>query len=288
MGKQNDLTVWLESPAGEKIPVGDKCLIGRAKDCNVVVNSEGTSRRHAMIYRQGEHDFWIADMGSANGTRLNGRHVSQHRRLADRDRIEVAGSALVFRQPRPVEVSTETGSPAQATIAHVRKFDCWLLVADIAGSTAMIRRLPDDEAAKRTGGLLTRWKGIVEAHKGGVNKFLGDGFLAYWPDVEGIAREVLGALDAFKRLQAEEESPFRLVLHYGQATSGGAPSLGEESLAGKEVYFAFRMEKLASSLGVSVLLSEAAAKYLGPLCKLEPQGRHGLAGFDGQFEFFSF
>ena len=227
-------------------------------------------------------------MGSANGTRLNGRHVSQHRRLSDCDRIEVGGSPLIFRQPKPAAVGPGISSDAQATITQVRKFDCWLLVADIAGSTAIVRRLPDDEAARRTGSLLARWKEIVETHKGGVNKFLGDGFLAYWPDADGIAREVVGALEAFRRLQTEAESPFRLVLHFGQATSGGAPSLGEESLAGKEVYFAFRMEKLASSLGVSVLLSEAAAKFLEPLCKLEPQGQHGLAGFDGQFEFFSF
>lgn len=288
MAKPTDFTVWLESPTGEKTPLGEKCFIGRAKDSHVIVNSEGTSRRHAMIYRQGEDDFWIADMGSANGTRLNGRHISQHRRLSDCDRIEVAGSALIFRQPRAVAVSAATDSPVPATVAQLRKFSCWLLVADIAGSTEMVRRLADDEAAKRTGGLMARWKEIVEAHKGGVNKFLGDGFLAYWPDVDGIARELLGALQAFKRLQTEDESSFRLVLHYGQATSGGAPSLGEESLAGKEVYFAFRMEKLASSLGVSILLSEPAAKHFAALSKLEPQGRHGLPGFDGQFEFFSF
>jgi adenylate cyclase len=179
-------------------------------------------------------------------------------------------------------------SSGGVTIAAVRSFNCWLLVADMAGSTAMVRRLTDDEAARRTGSLLARWKEIVETNKGGVNKFLGDGFLAYWPDADGVVPDVLRALEDFKRLQAEAQAPFRLVLHYGLATSGGAPSLGEESLAGKEVYFAFRMEKLASSLGAAVLLSEPAALRLGPLCSLEPQGKHGLAGFDDPFEFFSF
>jgi len=280
--------VWLESPAGEKTSLGEKCILGRAKDCQVVINSEEISRRHAMIYRQGEHEFWLVDMGSANGTRLNGRHVSQHRRLSDQDRIEVGGSAFIFRQPQPAGDSQAVSSQALATIAELRSFNCWLLVADIMGSTAIVRRLPDDEAARRTGSLLARWKEIVELHKGGVNKFLGDGFLAYWPDADGVAPEVLGAVEDFKRLQEQAQSSFRLVLHYGLATSGGAPSLGEESLAGKEVYFAFRMEKLAASLGAGVLLSESAAIHLRQLRSLIPEGRHGLAGFDDPFEFFSF
>jgi class 3 adenylate cyclase len=278
---------WLESASGEKIPLAEKCVLGRAKDCQVAVNSERTSRRHALVYRQGGHEFWLADLGSANGTRLNGRHVNQHRRLADHDRIEIGGATFIFRRAEPSPDSLKDFTQGASTAIELRSFSCWLLVADMVGSTEMVRRLPDAEAAKLTGGWLVRWKEIVEAHQGAVNKFLGDGFLAYWPNSPEVVPEVLGALAAFQRLREQAQSPFRLVLHFGQATSGGAPSLGEESLAGKEVNFAFRMEDLASVLGVGVLLSEPAARHLGPMPDLVPQGRHGLVGFDGQYEFFS-
>jgi len=287
MNNDPDFVVWLESPTGEKLPLGEKCIIGRAKDCQVVIHSELTSRRHAMIYRQGEHEFWLADLGSANGTRLNGRHVSQHRRLSDQDRVEFGGPEFIFRQSKPPAERRQNASQFFATALELRSFNCWLLVADMVGSTVMARRLPDDEAARLTRSLLSQWKEIVERHQGAVNKFLGDGFLAYWPDAVGIVPEVLGALEDFKRLQEQAESPFRLVLHYGLATSGGAPSMGEESLTGKEVNFAFRMEDLASTLGVAVLLSEAAALKIGPPGKFLSHDKHGLAGFSGVFEFFS-
>jgi class 3 adenylate cyclase len=288
MKSKSDFVVWLESPTGEKTPLGEKCILGRAKDCQVILNSEMTSRRHAMIYRQGEHEFWVADLGSANGTRLNGRHLSQHRRLSDRDKVEFGDTVFIFRQPDSPVANRQDASPVFATALDLRSFNCWLLVADMIGSTAMVRRLPDDEAARMTRALLAQWKEIVEKHQGAVNKFLGDGFLAYWPDAAGVGPEVLAALEAFERLQAEAQTPFRLVLHYGLATSGGAPSMGEESLTGKEVNFAFRMEDLASTLGAAVLLSEAASLKIGTQRKLLSHGRHGLAGFGGEFEFFGF
>jgi class 3 adenylate cyclase len=294
MKNQSDLAGWLESSTGEKVSLGEKCIIGRAKDCQIVAISEMASRRHAMIYRQGENEFWLADLGSANGTRLNGRHVSQHRKLTDQDKIEFGGQEFVFRQPGAHGPNRRDTSDVFATIVGTRNFNCWLLVADMVGSTVMARKLPEEEAVKVTRGSLVQWKNIVEIHHGIVNKFLGDGFLAYWPDGEGVVRQVLEALESFKRLQSQSYTesqpctPFRLVLHYGAATSGGAPSMGEESLTGREVNFAFRMEDLASTVGTSVLLSESAVSKLGTALKVASYGRHGLAGFSGNFEFFSF
>lgn len=294
MKNQSESIVWLESPSGEKVSLGEKCILGRAKDCQIVAASEMASRRHAMIYRQGENEFYLADLGSANGTRLNGRHVSQHRKLSDKDKIEFGGEEFIFRQPWAHGPTRRDTSESFATILGTRNFNCWLLVADMIGSTVMARKLSAEEATKRTRGALVQWKDIVEANHGSVNKFLGDGFLAYWPDGEGVMRHVLGALEGFKQLQSgsctqtEPLPPFRVVLHYGPATSGGAPSMGEESLSGREVNFAFRMEDLASTVGTSVLLSESAVAKLGTALKVASHGRHSLVGFNGNFEFFSF
>lgn len=242
MEKKSELAVWLQSPAGVKIPLGEKCTLGRATDCQVVVNSQSASRRHAMIYRQGDQEFWAADLGSANGTRVNGRHLSQHRRLTDGERLEVGGVEFLFRQPKAsTETRTDT-SAVFATALELRALNCWLLVADMIGSTEMVRRLSEDEAAKMTRNLLNEWKTIVESHQGTVNKFLGDGFLAYWPDAHGVASAVFKALGEFEKAQGQSQTPFRLVLHYGSATSGGAPSMGRKvSLEKKSIsLFAWR------------------------------------------------
>lgn len=62
-------------------------IIGRAKDCEVVVPDVFCSRRHAMLSREGL--MWmIADLNSTNGTRVNGRMIRQHT-MTDGDIIEL-------------------------------------------------------------------------------------------------------------------------------------------------------------------------------------------------------
>ncbi len=230
----------------------------------------------------------LVDLGSANGTRLNGRHVSQPSRLFDQDKIEVAGAIYTFRQgSAAARTPRDEPSTINATVAEIRKFDCWLLVADMADSTQLVRRLDATDSANLTGRWLADCKAIIESSHGVINKFLGDGFFAYWPENPGSKAQVASALQTLKKLQAKAQPPFRVVLHYGMATSGGAPSLGEESLSGKDVTFAFRMEDLAAAIGSELLLSETAVRELDQLCKPVPEGTHPLAGFEGDHPFFS-
>jgi class 3 adenylate cyclase len=94
-------------------------------------------------------------------------------------------------------------------------------------------------------------------------------------------------LGELKEVQARNEPRFRLALHFGFVAVGGMPSMGEESLMGKEVNFVFRMEKLAGSLRISVLTSDAGKAKLGAMMKCESAGAHEVKGFEGKHEFFS-
>jgi adenylate cyclase len=280
------IPAWLESSTQDRTPLGETCVLGRSKDCQIVVQDARISRRHALIHRQGACEFWLVDLGSANGTRLNGRRVSHPSRLQDRDNIEAGGISFLFRQPTP-SANRSVGDASSATICEIRTFNCWLLVADMVESTQLLRKVQADKAASLTGQWLARCNLIVEAHHGVINKYLGDGFLAYWAETADTKAEVAGALGALIKIQNEGEPQFRMVVHYGAATTGGAPSLGEESLAGKELSFAFRMEKLASGLGLGLLLSEAAARQIEPLLQPVLEGSHSVPSFEGEFRFFT-
>src|SRR5207247_8324573 len=135
--------------------------------------------RHAMINAQGQGECWLVDLGSSNGTYLNGRRVAQPCRLNDQDRIEIANHCYTFRLPRPAAPSESTNT-TQQTIQDIRSQNCWLLVADLEDSTRFLNTLPADQAPRFTGRWLAACKQIVEAHNGVINKFLGDGFFAYW------------------------------------------------------------------------------------------------------------
>jgi FHA domain-containing protein len=76
----------------------DVVTIGRLPECDVVVGDKGASRRHAQIRRR-DDTYAITDLGSTNGTRLNGQTI-QSRELADGDRITIGTTVLEFRQGR--------------------------------------------------------------------------------------------------------------------------------------------------------------------------------------------
>jgi hypothetical protein len=70
--------------------------IGRLPDCDVVLKDKGASRRHAQL-RVDDDVVTLTDLGSTNGTRLNGQQV-QTRVLQDGDKITVGTTVLEFRR----------------------------------------------------------------------------------------------------------------------------------------------------------------------------------------------
>lgn len=281
---------WLESGTGGRLPIRGACFLGRAPNNTVVLQSDTVSRRHAMV--RASHDqeeFWLIDLGSSNGTLLNGRRIAEPSRLQDKDEIKIGQFAFTFRHQQSSQSSADTASfDADKTRKDVKFSDCWLLLADIKGSTQMAKKLTAEEAARVTGRWMSECKQAIDDNGGTINKYLGDGLFAYWLGGEGQDARVAAALKALKALQAQEQPRFRVVLHYGQALIGGAQSLGEESLLGSEVNFVFRMERMASAAGRLSVLSGAANARLKGMLPTELEGEHTLSGFEGQFEFYNF
>lgn len=82
--------------AGAAVPVNGSARIGRSSANEIVVKDELVTRTHAVISWQGR-DFVLVDMGSTNGTLLNGRRVDRAP-LAHGDSITVG--SVVFRFER--------------------------------------------------------------------------------------------------------------------------------------------------------------------------------------------
>jgi adenylate cyclase len=277
---------WLESRDSKTIPIHGNLSIGRSPRNGIVLDSPKISRRHAIINVQNVGEFWLIDLGSSNGTFLNKRRVHQPVRLCDQDQIVIGDAVFGFRQP--IEISDDFRSTfAERTIREIENVRCWLLVADIENFTPLSRSLTSDKLATLIGGWVAGCKEIIEAHRGMIDKYLGDGFFAYWREEQNTENHVVGAIEQLKRAQARNEPRFRLALHCGLVAIGGVPSMGEESLMGKEVNFVFRMEKLAGSLGCAILTSAAGESRLAGLVNCTPVGAHEIKGFEGKYEFFS-
>ena len=69
--------------------------IGRSRDCEIVIDDVGISRRHADV-RPGPDGWTIEDLGSTNGVRVNGRDVRGKQLLHPGDRVELGSTEIIF------------------------------------------------------------------------------------------------------------------------------------------------------------------------------------------------
>ena len=276
----------MEATDGTRYPIHGSCSLGRTPANTIVLESPKVSRRHALIHVQNIGEFWLIDFGSSNGTFLNKRRIHQPLRLNDGDQITVGDSVFKFRQPEKISEEYKT-IIAQQTLRQVENVPCWLLVADIRNFTPLSRSMQSENLETLLGAWISTCKEIVEKHNGIINKYLGDGFLAYWPDVATSPEEIAAVISSLKELQRKSAPDFRVVVHFGPVAIGGIASMGEESLMGKEVNLIFRLEKLAGSLGEPCGLSESAHVKLANLIPARPLGEHELKGFERKCAFFA-
>jgi pSer/pThr/pTyr-binding forkhead associated (FHA) protein len=68
---------------------GSATLIGRGADCAIHLASSGVSKHHCRVVVQGDA-VWVEDLGSSNGTHVNGRPVDSGA-LQDGDILGIAG-----------------------------------------------------------------------------------------------------------------------------------------------------------------------------------------------------
>jgi len=277
---------WLEAADGTQYPIHGSCSLGRTAANTIVLESPKVSRRHALIHLQNIGELWLIDFGSSNGTFLNKRRIHHPIRLRDGDHITISDQLLTFRQPVTISEEYKT-DVMQRTLRELENIPCWLLVADIRGFTPLSRQLQSEDLDVLVGAWIFSCKEIIESRHGIVNKYLGDGFLAYWPDAATTPEEIVAVISALKELQREKWPEFRFVVHFGAVAIGGVASMGEESLMGGEVNLIFRLEKLASSLGEPCCLSETACTKLQGLVPTRSLGEFELKGFEGKCAFFA-
>ncbi len=83
-------------PSGQRIPLGDTPVtVGRLSECTVPLNDQNVSRRHAEIRPNRQH-FVVVDLGSTNGTMVNGTRIHGETALSDGDIISFGSTYVRF------------------------------------------------------------------------------------------------------------------------------------------------------------------------------------------------
>jgi hypothetical protein len=71
-------------------------VVGRSRDCDVVLEDAGVSRRHAELRPRDTGAWTIEDLGSTNGVRVNGRAIAGQHELRGGDRVGLGSTEMVF------------------------------------------------------------------------------------------------------------------------------------------------------------------------------------------------
>ncbi len=286
---------------GELHRLGDVSLIGRGEGVAVRLTDASVSRQHAAI-RHEHAVFWITDLGSANGTFVNGLALTATRVLRNGDKVQLGSVVLMFEESGQAETSNR--SEEKTRIARLepqplQPVPVTILVGDLKGFTAICARLSAGEVAE----LLREWyadcDAILKRHGATIDAFIGDGVFAYWHGVDHDIR--ISALRAAETLRAVETVPAsptrrllndrygagldcRIGLHVGRAAVG-AMGKGVNTALGDDVNIAFRIEGLTRVIDQPILVSAAFADGF-PGEQLRTCGKHTAKGLEEPIEVF--
>ncbi len=77
--------------------VAGRYVIGRLATCDLAIDSSTVSREHAAVVKRND-TWWVVDLGSTNGTRVNGVRASEQP-IRPGDRVKVGTVALTAHRP---------------------------------------------------------------------------------------------------------------------------------------------------------------------------------------------
>jgi adenylate cyclase len=268
------LIVWAEGAPGQAVELGDHLTLGRAPSNQLVINDAKVSRNHAEIRQIRSGCFQLWDLGSANGTWLNGRRVTMPRELKNGDTIQIGTVQLQFVSQD--KMGLEQASEITGTSRLLRPEQIVVLVADIRSYTSLSETMRGEKVAPFIADWFQECSKVVERHGGTIDKFLGDAVLAYWIVLEWSsqpAAEVNAALDTASELVAlasrfstrlGQSFPGHIFaigigVNAGEAVFGnlGTGQVQSFTVVGDSVNVAFRLESLTKEAQCPIVVSRA-------------------------------
>lgn len=260
------------------------------------------SRNHAMLQRMETGEFYLIDLGSRNGSFVNGRRVSVPVTLHNADRLTFGQTELEFYCP-PLEHLTNPSVgldsqdfTATATL-HVRRLIS-VLVVDIRDFTVMTRQLDEKILSEAIGTWFRRAGDIIREYGSWVDKYIGDAIMAVWiHGPQGVSHDemirIAQALRALHEMTSHlhEQYPLPFPLRVGAGLNTGYAMVGntgtgdrpDYTALGDTVNAAFRLETSTKQIGVDVALGESTYQYLigtGGDSELFKQYTVTLKGYD--------
>lgn len=273
--------------------------VGRGEENDFILGDRWISRNHAMLQSMETGEVYLIDLGSRNGSFVNGRRVSVPVTLRSGDRLTFGQTELDFYAPpqRPYLPSSDAEMrDFTATAAlHVR---CLIsvLVVDIRDFTVLTRQLDEQVLSEMIGTWFRRSGEIIRRYGSWVDKYIGDAIMAVWIHGSDVVRpgEMLLVLEAVREIyqmtqEVSAQFPVPFPLRIGSGVNTGFAMVGntgsgdrpDYTALGDTVNAAFRLESATKQLGCDVAIGELTYRSLA-LTNCDPFQLHSvdLKGYD--------
>ncbi len=262
---------------------GNCWTVGRGDDNQFIVKDRCISRNHAMIQHTDAGDHYLIDLGSSNGTFVNGRRVNIPVVIHDGDTITFGQTEFEFCAPKATEsINIDTESTLDGTVTsilHLRKL-MTVMVVDMRNFTILTRQTNENLLSE----VMSTWfrnAGAIIRNRGSwVDKYIGDALMALWfHNSETVTKQeimnILLALDDLnqmtKELSQQYPLPFELKIGAGVNTghamigNAGSDDRPDYTALGDTVNAAFRLEAITKELNAEIALGTSTYRYLAPL-----------------------
>jgi adenylate cyclase len=279
-----------------EVEVGNTATIGRGRDNTVSLHmSPHVSRQHAIIRCHNAWQYQIMDLGSRNGTFVNGRRVITPVILEHGAVIRITTNELVFEQSEggASDSAHDVTLAAGTDATHDESATVAIMVCDIRGFSTMSEVLPEDVLARTLGDWFREAGNLVQENGGTIDKFIGDAILAYWIQGSETGAEVHRAFSTGRELLEKAmtrrwpdhaDKPFQIAVafHHGVVTCGniGLVAQRDATIIGDAVNTVFRIESVMKPLGQRLTASADFHSFLpgDTRSSFDDLGDHQLKG----------
>lgn len=310
------VTIWDETPhivihgsqGTMQIPLVNaySWTLGRGSENDIPLSDKCASRNHAMFQIVGENNYFLIDLGSRNGSFVNGRRVTIPVSLKNGDRITLGETNLEFYCP---EFSTipDTGTTqneetdaAATAMLHKRQL-ITVLVVDIRDFTKLTQQMDEHILSEAIGTWFRRAGEIIDRHGSWVDKYIGDAVMTVWihdteksldtvatQDMLKVYRALHEIYEMSDKLNSQFDLPFQLRIgagvNTGYAMVGqmGTSEHPDYTALGDTVNAAFRLESSTKQLKLDVAIGSTTYSHTPYAAVLLPLKQYSveLKGYD--------
>ena len=258
---------------------GHTWKIGRNDDNEVVIFDDLVSRHHAVLQHNGSGEYYLMDMGSRNGSFVNGSRVTFPVSLKDADAISLGDYQFSFHWPEKAAQAAAPsvpmdGVPTRALYAPRRSS---VLVVDVRGFTQLSQQIDPSLLCNLIGSWFREGGQLMQEKGSWAQKYIGDALMSVWVHQKSDRepQEVWGILQAcveFANLtdMLQERFSLPVPIRVGMGINSGEAMVGNTGSAGSNDYTAlgdtvnaaFRFESATRTINMDMIIGRVTFERL--------------------------